>query len=434
MKCLIIEDCPIQRAGLKSLLPPHFEVTQVSSLNEFLQISHEIFELAFVDLDLENQLDGLEAITPLRKNGSYIVVLSGRRDVKAITKSYELGCFDFLSKPFSHHVLKKLITKIKTQKEKHQFQKKIQNEFYTEDPKILDQLNILSDLPFNNRAVLIKGPTGTGKTQLAKVIHTHIIGGDFIHLNCSELAESLLESELFGHTKGSFSGATENKKGKLEIANGGTLFLDEIGTISMAMQKKLLKALDEKCFYPLGSNTLVHSDFQLISATCDSLDEMVENKQFRRDFYFRIEGNNINLPPLCERPHDTKNLIERFLNKGPRRVVVTEEAMEVLLSYSWPVNIRELKKRIELLLSVSKGIIKKEQVLKILGQNKQNINLEGSFDYSEIKLLGLRPYLAKIEKEIVFSVMDENQGLVPKTLKDLKLSQSKFYRIIGKKN
>ena len=282
-----------------------------------------------------------------------------------------------------------------------------------------------------NQNLFISGSTGTGKSLLGKLIHdiTHP-EAPLIHLNCSEISETLLESELFGHEKGAFTGADQKKDGKLKLANGGTLFLDEVATMSLSMQQKLLKALDEKTFYPVGSSTAIKSNFTLISATCEGIFEKVQRKEFREDLYFRLSGFHFHLKSLSERPEDIDLLVRFFQKKSSRRFVVKPEAIEAMKKYSWPGNIRELSKVCERFSQSLTGIVDLALVKKtIIPQGHINtLKIEGWENF--VQSHGLRSYISHLEKRAVEESMKRNKGKITASIKELKISSSAFYRIL----
>ncbi len=221
-------------------------------------------------------------------------------------------------------------------------------------PKMKDVLNIVRKITDVSSTVLIQGESGTGKELIARSIHFNSIRKDrpFIAVNCAALPETLLESELFGYVRGAFTGAYTDKKGLLEAADGGTLFLDEIGAMSKNLQVKLLRFLQEREFYKVGSTRPVSVDVRIIAATNQSLEEAVKSKQFREDLYFRINVIKIELPPLRERIEDIPLLVRYFMNRfskkmGKKMRRISNEAMDALIKYPWPGNIRELKNTIE---------------------------------------------------------------------------------------
>ncbi|MEI8346488.1 MAG: sigma-54 dependent transcriptional regulator, partial [Pseudomonadota bacterium] len=360
-KILIVEDDSLSCLNLSAMLAPHGEVESAYDSLEAKELLTKIkFDIAFIDLDLEKELAGLDLIAQARKKGIYTVILTGREEDENIRQAYQLGCQDYLSKPFSPKSLSYILQKFQLSN-KSEIMQQLWSEIYvTQDKKLMkDWETLIPQILISDRPVMLTGETGTGKTLIAKFIHrfSRKHKGPLIHLNCSEIPESLIESELFGHEKGAFSGAVSAQKGKLELANGGVLFLDEIGTMPPGVQKKLLKALEEKSFYRLGGTQVIHSDFRLVSATCDQLDQMVRIGQFRQDLYFRIDGHRLHLTPIRERPQDIPVLVKYFLRQGSRRIVVTTDALQSLEKYTWPGNVRELQKTVGMLQQGHKGII-----------------------------------------------------------------------------
>ena len=282
--------------------------------------------------------------------------------------------------------------------------------------------------------IFISGNTGVGKTHLAKFLHQKINPDiPFVHLNCAEISENLIESELFGHEKGSFTGAHQAKIGLLERANGGILFLDEIGTISLALQRKLLKAVEEKTFLPLGSEKMRTSQFRLISATCEDLQLKMNSGEFRQDFYFRIMGHKLHITSLKDRKADFDFILMHFLKNQGRRISVSSEARNVLSQYSWPGNVRELQRVVYQLSEVRGGLITEKNVREVLESfSVDNKFVEKNhFDLDLIREIGLPSYLEKIEAEIIEAVWIKNNQKVRKTLSDLKISNNTFYKAIS---
>jgi transcriptional regulator with PAS, ATPase and Fis domain len=249
----------------------------------------------------------------------------------------------------------------------------------------------------------------------------------FIHLNCSEISESLLESELFGHEKGAFTGAVKSKKGMLELADGGILFLDEIATMPMSLQKKLLKAIEERAFYPVGSEKIVTSNFRLISATCENLQEKILKGEFRSDLYYRLEGFNVHLKALRERKSDLEELIKSFQKKSERRFIFDPDAKSLLLSYSWPGNIRELSKVMDIIQLKENGKVTVADLNKLLVEKKYSAEI----NIDDVKEMGLNSYVEKMEMAILSKTLKQNKDKVRKTLSDLKISNNAFYRILA---
>ncbi len=441
---LVIEDDDLSRLNLVTALKDHGLVREARNSEEAKKLlSEEKFDLAWIDLDLEKDLAGLDLIPLVKNKKTYAVVLSGREEDRSIEEAYKRGCEDYLSKPFDKEALNMILRKFRILSKESVLRNFFANQYVTQDDSLVKNLKIINEVVTTNKPVFLKGPTGTGKTLIAKLIHNLIFEKEdsFIHLNCSEIPENLLEAELFGYEKGAFSGAEISKKGKFALADGGTLFLDEIATMPMILQQKILRAIDEKSFYPLGSEKMVKSDFRLVSATCENLEEMVKDGSFREDLYYRIEGFNINLPSLVERREDIPLLIKHFLGKGKRRVVLSKNVKGILNNYSWPGNIRELKRVVEILQSKSHGLIEVEDLpAHIRGISSTYIekvevseHIPGSIlskmqlDY--IRINGLKSFLEKVEEDAVSIIFKENDEKVRKTLGVLKISNSAFYRI-----
>ncbi len=429
-KILLVEDDLLSRLSLKSRLESVGEVLETPSKKEALIFLEErSFDLAFVDLDLESELAGLEIVSRLKDKNIYTVVLSGREDEGVVEEAYSRGCRDYLSKPFTKTSIELVFKKFSSDKNKNQALQKLKDIFITNDNSLIKELEVIDQALLSQRPILITGESGTGKTFLAKFIHelsgSHI---PFVHLNCAEISESLIESELFGYEKGAFTGAQKNKKGMLELAHGGILFLDEIATMPLSIQKKLLKAIEEKSFYPLGSEKSVRSDFRLISATCEDLKSKIEIGEFRADFFFRIEGFNVTLKPLRDRREDFSNLIQFFIKKGERRIVFDSKAKQVLQDYQWPGNVRELERTIEVLQTKDRGIVTADDLLPLLNKTQNSSSMK--FDLDEVKRLGLKNYIETLEGNILKLALETNNDKVRKTLADLKLSNNSYYRIL----
>lgn len=230
------------------------------------------------------------------------------------------------------------------------------NELVGQSPKLLQVSRLIEKLASSRCAVLIQGESGTGKEVVAKSIYNKNPKGNFVTIDCSSLVGSLMESELFGHMKGSFTGAVNSKIGLLESANLGTAFFDEIGELPLELQAKLLRVLHEKEFRPVGSLVTKRSDFRLIAATNKKLEEEVTKGTFRKDLYYRLGVVNIQLAPLRERPEDIPALAAHFLQRYGSGHILTRECLEALLVYDWPGNVRELEHAIEGMTAISDGI------------------------------------------------------------------------------
>lgn len=258
--------------------------------------------------------------------------------------------------------------------------------------------------------------------------------GELVAINCAAYTEDLLEAELFGYRKGAFTGAETTRKGKLLQADGGTLFLDEVGAMSHGMQTKLLKAIEEKAFYPVGSDKLERSCFRIISATLEKPQKLLEEKKLRFDFFQRLHGLTIDLKPLSERPCDIFPLLQA-LTRGRKRLSFPEEARKFLLAYAWPGNVREVKRLADLLLADSSGRITTEKIKRGLGAETKQAPVSAGFitreQYVYAQKHGLNAAIEKFTSGIVKLSLQENDGKKTKTMTDLKISTRLFYSALA---
>jgi DNA-binding NtrC family response regulator len=436
IKTLIIDDDPYFRLGLKSILKDFGIVEEADCEHDAIRkLSTGYYDLAIIDMQIDEDESGLAILKKAKSFDVHSIIMSSVNDDRITELAYEFGCDHYLAKLHYKQNLETYVRKFIQNSRQNVLEDFLNSEYITSDSELIEQLTSISQIDLKNKSIFIAGETGVGKTQLGKLIHklTHEEKAPFIHLNCSEIPENLIESELFGHKKGSFTGATTDKKGKLELAHGGTLFLDEIATMPKIMQQKLLKALDEHTFYPVGSNIPVKSHFTLITATCEDLFEKVHAGVFRKDLFFRISGLNLDIKPLRERVNDIEILVKHFIKKSPRRFVIKSQAMEILKGYSWPGNIRELKKTVELLSLKTTGIITPNELPDIILQNASlgsDSELLSNNQKEFIATNGLRSFIKELEKQVVKETMDKHQGKITKAIRELKISTSAFYRIL----
>ncbi len=341
-------------------------------------IGRNEYDLVFLDIRMPD-LSGLDVLKDIKMVYPHILVvmITAYATVETAIEAMKSGADDFLIKPFQPEQLKLLIEKLLNQKklvdENISLRSQINPNSRYQDligaSSCMRRLfSFIDQVAEVDSPILLQGETGTGKELAAKAIHARSNRryGPFIAINCGAFTDTLLESELFGHEAGSFTGATRTQKGRLEMAKGGTLFLDEIGEIPLKMQVDLLRVLQEKSFHRVGGNRDINVDFRLISATHHDLFKKVSREQFRQDFYFRLKVIEIEIPPLRKRREDIPSLAEHFLQRFRRETNkqvkgFRDEAMLLLQSYDWPGNVRELENTVERAVVLSKSpYLKKE--------------------------------------------------------------------------
>lgn len=360
-------------------------------------------DLVLLDLRMP-QKDGMEALREIKEWNTNIpvIMITAHGTMESAIEAMKSGALDYISKPFDIEELKIQIRKaldIGDMKEQIEFltkelKDKTGKVIIGNSKKMKEVLEIVNRVAKSNATILVTGESGTGKELIANAIHYNSDRENkpYVRVNCGAIPESLLESELFGHEKGAFTGAVNRKPGRFERADGGTIFLDEVGELSTATQVKLLRVLQEKEIERVGGTEVIKVDVRVIAATNRDLKKMVEEGSFRDDLYYRLNVIPIELPPLRERKEDIPALIEYFIHKycremGREKIGISEDALERIVQYSWKGNIRELENVVERLVILSQGnmIYKEDLPKEILIQNdeasefilpKEGINLE----------------------------------------------------------
>lgn len=439
LNILVVEDDKLAQKVMAQHLAGH-EVEFAGDLAAALaKLGARRYDLCFIDLQLgaDDAWSGLKVIPLAVEKGIYSVVMSGCDSDDMVEKAYQLGCNDFYAKGNESANVSAVIGKYLQKKAGFAAESIFVREFVTEDPatrtSIMEAVKYAaSDLP-----ILILGPSGTGKTCLGRIIHEHSLrGGEFVAINCSAYTEDLLEVELFGCKKGAFTGASEPRKGKLLQAHHGTLFLDEIGAMSLNMQTKLLKAVEERSFYPVGSDKPERSEFRLVSATLEDLQRLIAQGKMRFDFFQRIHGLTVTLKPLAERPSDILPLLQFFTRAG-KRLSFSAEAKSCVLGHSWPGNTRELKRFVELLAAGTDGRVTKEAAQRHLAQAGGGPggpldSFVGERQYRYAMDKGLAQAVDLFVGEIIRRNLAENGGKKANTLSDLRISTRLLYSTLKK--
>ena len=438
LNILVLEDDKLAQKIMASRLAAH-NVDLAGDLKTVLKkIEANNYDLGFFDLMLgpDDDYSGLRAIAAAAAKNIYAVVVSSSDSDEIIDRAYELGAGDFYAKGNEESNVTEILRKFIQNRKAAGRADIFTSSFITGDPETKAAAGEALKYAPTELPILILGPSGTGKTSLAKVLHEHSgREGAFVAINCSAYGEDLLEAELFGYRKGAFTGAADSRKGRLLEAHKGTLFLDEIGTMSLGMQTKLLKAIEERSFYPLGSEKPEHSEFRVISATLEDPQDLIAKGKMRFDLFQRVHGYSINLKPLAARKDDVFLLAQHF-TKGGKRLSFTAEARAWMEDYTWPGNVRELKKFIDLLSSGEGGRVGLDTVQKHLkgGQGAPSRAPEagGGPDaiYADALNRGLEAALEKISDEVIARNLRENSGKKTKTLEDLKISTRLLYATI----
>lgn len=440
-KILIVEDDQFFRQSLAIELKKFGQVFQVGSQPEALKaLDTALPHVALIDLNLtdnKQSFEGLEVITRAKEHGVLPIVMTSHDSPEVIQQAFERGCAHYFAKADVQDNLQHHLGRLLKSIEADDFERMLKERFLTSDRYLLNQLNQIKNLALvDDTRLLITGPSGVGKTLAAKLAHDlWNEKAPFVHLNLSELPENLIESELFGHKKGSFTGATSDKVGLLSKADGGTLFLDEIGTVPLNIQKKLLKAIEEKSFTPVGGTEVIKSNFRLISATCDDLAGLIERGEFRVDFYFRIKGIEVTISPLKSRRNDIIPLLNFFVAKSAKKIAFSQEALDILEQYEWPGNVREIEGYIKEAIASARGLVQAKDLPKrILGNAVptpvfQETGLLTQKIRSFIKEHGLPNLVKAIENEAFEEAYDQTNGKVNEITRELQLSKSMYYRI-----
>jgi two-component system, NtrC family, response regulator AtoC len=363
---LIVEDNDAARKQLQQLLQQdgQLQVDVAGNGKQALQkLEEKPYSIVVTDLRMP-ELDGLELIKEIQKRALpvTIIVTTGHGSIDDAVNAIRSGAYDFLTKPIDvdnlRLVMQRALSERALQDEVASLRAQLQSQYsfhhiLSKNPQMHAVFELISHVAQTNAIVLIEGETGTGKELIAQAIHdaSSKRTGPMIAVNCAALPETLLESELFGHEKGAFTGAAGQRRGRFEMANGGTLFLDEIGDVPASMQAKLLRVLQERRFERVGGSESIEVDVRFIAATNRSLRRLVKKGTFREDLYYRLNVVKIDLPPLRERPEDipllAAHFTQKYVRQGESPKQLAPDAMEALLGHRWPGNIRELENSIE---------------------------------------------------------------------------------------
>jgi len=409
---LVVDDSPeTVELITRNLESVGYQIYSASSVQSALQLLSNLdIDLLITDLKLPGE-SGMELVRHVSENrkGIGILVITGFPSIQGAVESIKVGAEEYLVKPFTDEELFKSVDRVLAKsagQRKYQAPHSLQGTGIIGDsPAMLQVYNIIQKARHTQATVLISGESGTGKELVARALHYNGSGtaSPFVAVNCGGIPDALLESELFGYMKGAFTGATDTRAGFFQTADGGTIFLDEISNTSLAMQAKLLRVLQEKEFYMVGSKKPIKVNVRILAATNVDLLQLVKKGLFREDLYYRLNIITIDLPPLRERPGDVRLLLDFFLNKyvrelGRKPMEFSRKAMKVLLAYPWPGNVRELQNLVHRLV-----IMADDQTIDVP-------DLPENFRFSATHSRTLDRTLAEVERAYIADVLAANKN------------------------
>jgi DNA-binding NtrC family response regulator len=437
---LVLDDDPIVLRSLTEYLRlEQYRVSPAQGLQEAMEmLERDRFRVVLTDVRLPEGtgFDLLQHIKALNLPTA-VIMLTGYGTIEDAVRAIKLGAFDYVTKPISDDEVKLSIERALQQQEllaeNNRLREQLNMTFKLEnfvcgDPKMKRVLEMVRIVAATDATVLITGESGTGKTLVARGIHMSSarVGKPFIEVSCGVLPDTLLESELFGHVRGAFSGAIMNKKGRFEAADKGTIFLDEISVASPSLQVKLLRVLEGFKFEPVGSNETRQVDVRLILATNQGLGELVKRGEFREDLYYRVNVLHIDLPPLRERRQDVIPLANHFLQKYNGLALhpiegISDKAMRTLTEYDWPGNVRELENVIQraVVLCRTEFVVPEDLAVKSEALDEQL--LPGD------QILPLREAMKKVERRLILSVLETSGGNRKEAAKRLGINRTTLY-------
>lgn len=393
------------------------------------------FDVVLLDIWLPG-IDGLETLAKIKamEDCPEVVMISGHGTIETAVRATKLGAFDFLEKPLSLErtliVVKNALETRRLRIENRDLKRNLPATVIVGDSVPMKALRqqIALMAPTNGR-VLIYGESGTGKELVARAIHAESLRKDasFIEVNCAAIPEDLIESELFGHIKGAFVGATTEKTGKFQKADGGTLFLDEVGDMSLKTQSKVLRTLDEQRFTPVGGDEALTVDARVIAATNHDLEEEISRGNFREDLFYRLNVVPFYVPPLRERKEDIAILARYFLKEFSAQYSrhtkeIQDEALEVLMRYAWPGNVRELRNVIERIVIMNPTVVRFER------KHLPPLVYRDGSRRSGAEFSSLQQARQAYERDYILKKLDENHGNISRTAEVLGLERSHLYR------
>ncbi len=417
---------------------------------DMLESFSENPDLILLDIMLPD-INGIEILKRIKQTNSKVpvIMLSAQGNIEVALDSIKIGAYDYFPKPIDKNrlepAIKNAIKSYDLERKIESLEDNLQKEYSFEniistDKAMQTVFGMVTKVLDNDITVLIHGESGTGKELISRAIHYNGIRKEkpFVVVNCASIPRELLESELFGHEKGSFTGAHQRKIGKFELANGGSLFLDEIGEMDISLQAKILRVIQEKEFERIGGNDIIKSDVRIISATNINLQEAVENKKFREDLFYRLNSFPIDIPPLRNRKSDIILLINHFIEKFNEKLSrnikgVHKKALELLYDYSWPGNVRELQNTIErcIVLSDVNQITVDALPQQIIGfSGNTTVTLNAPLFSEEAQIIPFE----QLKREAIQHALHKTNGSIVDASKKLRIGRATLYRLMEKYN
>ncbi|NDP40811.1 MAG: sigma-54-dependent Fis family transcriptional regulator [Rhodoferax sp.] len=455
-RILIVDDEEIViRSCVRILSDSCYAVDSVQSGFEALKkVDETAYDIIVLDVMMP-KMDGLEVLQHVKESHPDVdvIMMTGLSEIQTAVKAMKLGAFDYLSKPFDPDELKLVVNRALERRQLLQENRKLKTEVSSKyrfeniigsSPPMQTVFGLIAKCAPTNSTVLITGESGTGKEMIARAIHYNSLRKDqpFVTVDCNTLSESLLESELFGHTKGSFTGAVANKRGMFEVANNGTLFLDEFGNIPLSTQAKLLRVIQEREFRPVGATTTQKTNVRLITATNKDLKAMVAEGTFREDLYYRINVFPIHSPALRKRRDDIPALafhfLKAFCNELDKPVSeISDGAMSLLMNYGWPGNVRELENTMQRAVILSSDNIIRQAHLANIIDNAPRLDLDvprTSDELKRIKKIAREKSVEEVEKLFVQETLKRNASNVTRSAEATGMQRTNFQALMKKYN
>lgn len=450
---LVVDDDPALRDILQeALVRDNYTVfTAEDGAGAIQAVKETVVHIVIADYQLPD-IDGIEVIDRLSKLDAKIIpiMMTGFGTIETAVRAMKSGAFDFITKPFDLETVAVVVRKAaefhRLRQENHLLRRAVRDQYRFEQlvgvsepmQQVLEFVRKVAD---SDSTVMIQGESGTGKELVARMLHFNSLRRDrpLVPVNCGAIPENLLESELFGHEKGAFTGATHARMGRFELAHGGTIFLDEIGELSLSLQVKLLRVLQEREFERVGGNRTIHVDVRIIAATNQDLETMVEEKRFRQDLFYRLNVIPIVIPPLRERRTDIPLLIDHFLdrfNQSKHTAVVglDDEALRLLSEYDWPGNIRELENMMERLVVLKKeGLLSSQDLPQKIGRKSMAPELKEQFIRLSEDGIHLSREVEQYEKHLIMEALRKANGVTSRAAQLLHLNRTTLVEKLKRK-